>query len=150
MIHVMAATGLGGTAMSAPVVRYDAIAVIEEEQHLRVPIIGRQRPTVAKHDGLSFAPVLVVNLRPIFRRNCRHVMFSFFLMSCFRDPQTSRCLRDILMIWFSVLRCVTGEDKVASFDGPVAGKAGVVRRLVGGFPVVKLSEPQAAGRGAFS
>src|SRR2546422_673273 len=77
MIHVMAATGLGGTAMSAPVVGYDAIAVLEEEQHLRVPIIGRQRPAVAKHDGLTFAPVLVVDLRPIFRRNCRHVMFSF-------------------------------------------------------------------------
>jgi hypothetical protein len=50
--------------------------------------------------------------------------------------------RPPLMIWFSVLRCVTGEDKVASFDGPVTGKAGVVHRLVGGFPVVKLREPQ--------
>src|SRR6266436_1153083 len=77
MIHVMAATRLGGTSMSAPVVGYDAIAVLEDEQHLRVPIIGRQRPAVAKHDGLTFAPVLVVDLRPIFRRNCRHVMFSF-------------------------------------------------------------------------
>src|SRR5437899_4807718 len=77
MIHVMAATGLGGTAMSAPVVGYDAIAVLEDEQQRRVPIIGRQRPAVAKHDGLTFAPVLVVDLRAIFRRNCRHVMFSF-------------------------------------------------------------------------
>src|SRR5438094_9695630 len=76
MIHVMAATGLRGTTMSAPVVGYDAIAVLEEEQHLRVPIIGRQRPAVAKHDGLTFAPVLVADLRPIFRRNCRHVMLS--------------------------------------------------------------------------
>src|SRR5258706_3570808 len=38
MIHVMAATGLRGSTMSAPVVGYDAIAVVEEEQHLRVPI----------------------------------------------------------------------------------------------------------------
>jgi hypothetical protein len=37
----MAAIGLGGTPMSAPVVGYDAIAVVEEEQHLRVPVIGR-------------------------------------------------------------------------------------------------------------
>ena len=42
------------------------------------------------------------------------------------------------------------EDKVASFDDRVAGKAGVVHRLVGGFAVVKLSEPPAAGRGVFS
>src|SRR5712671_242391 len=88
MIHIMAAIGLGGTAMSAPVVGYDAIAVLEEEQHLRVPIIGRQRPAVAKDDGLTFAPVLVVDLRPIFRRNCRHVMFSFALIP---SPPTPCC-----------------------------------------------------------
>src|SRR6202030_4621668 len=80
MIHVVAAIGMRGTAMSAPVVGYDAIAVVKKEQHLRIPIIGRQRPAVAKHDGLTFAPVLVVDLRPIFRRNCRHVMFSFALI----------------------------------------------------------------------
>src|SRR5438876_765341 len=62
MIHVMAATGLAGAAMAAPVVGYDAIAVLEEEQHLRVPIIGRQRPAVAEHDRLTFAPVLVVEV----------------------------------------------------------------------------------------
>src|SRR2546426_4243789 len=61
MIHVMAATGLGGAAMAAPVVGYDAIAVPEEEQHLRVPIIGRQRPAMAEDDGLSFAPVLITD-----------------------------------------------------------------------------------------
>ena len=45
--------------MAAPVVGDHAVALAEEEQHLRVPIIGRQRPAVAKHDGLTFAPVLV-------------------------------------------------------------------------------------------
>src|SRR4029077_20200710 len=62
MIHVMAATGLGRAAMAAPVVGYDAIAVLEEEQHLRVPVIGRQRPAVAEDDGLSAAPVVVVEI----------------------------------------------------------------------------------------
>jgi hypothetical protein len=36
-------------------------------------------------------------------------------------------------------RCVTVEDKVAGFGDLVAGKAGVVHRLVGGFAVVKVS-----------
>src|SRR5262245_46078552 len=40
--------------------------------------------------------------------------------------------------------CVTVEDKVASFDGLVAGKAGVVHRLVGGFAVVKVSDPRSS------
>jgi two-component system nitrogen regulation sensor histidine kinase NtrY len=35
MIHVMAATGLGGAAMAAPVVGDDAITLLEEKQHLR-------------------------------------------------------------------------------------------------------------------
>src|SRR6267378_2642698 len=81
MIHVMAVTSLGGTAMSAPVVGYDAIAVLEEEQHLRVPIIGRQRPAVAENNRLSLTPVLVVDLRSIFRCDRRHGMFSFLAVS---------------------------------------------------------------------
>jgi len=40
MIHVMPDTVLRGTAMSAPVVGYDAITVLEKKQHLRVPIVG--------------------------------------------------------------------------------------------------------------
>jgi hypothetical protein len=40
MIHVMAVIGLGRTAVSAPVMGYDTITVIVEEEHMRVPIIG--------------------------------------------------------------------------------------------------------------
>src|SRR5947207_10711231 len=39
------------------------------------------------------------------------------------------------------------EDEVASFDNTVAGKAGVMHRLAGGFAVVKLSKAPAAARG---
>ena len=59
--------GLGGATMAASVVGDDAIAAIQEEQHLRVPVIGRQWLAVAEHDGLTFARVLVENLRAIFR-----------------------------------------------------------------------------------
>src|SRR5207237_9064769 len=48
--------------MPAPVMGNDAITVIQKEQHLRVPVIGRQRPAVAEDDGLSFAPVFVIDV----------------------------------------------------------------------------------------
>jgi hypothetical protein len=55
----------------------DAIALFEEEQHLRVPVIGRQRPAVAEHDGLTLAPVLVENLNTVFGRDDRHGFVSY-------------------------------------------------------------------------
>src|SRR2546423_15346984 len=83
MIHVMAAAGLGGAAMTSPVMGDDAVAVFEEEQHLRVPVIGRQRPAVAEDDGLSFAPVLIidVDVSSVFFSNTDvwHCNFSFLL-----------------------------------------------------------------------
>ena len=62
VIHVVAVGHLAGAAVAAAVMRDDAIAVIEEEQHLRIPIVGRQRPAVAEHDGLAPTPVLVKDL----------------------------------------------------------------------------------------
>jgi hypothetical protein len=39
-----------------------------------------------------------------------------------------------------------GENKVASFDGGVAGKAGFEQRLVGRLAVFELSKPPASRR----
>ena len=39
VIHVMAVAHLGRPSVTAAVVGDDAIAVIQEEQHLRVPIV---------------------------------------------------------------------------------------------------------------
>ena len=49
-------------AMAAPVVGDDAVATLEEEQHLGVPVIGRQRPAVTEDNRLARAPVLVEDL----------------------------------------------------------------------------------------
>src|SRR5229473_639288 len=61
---------------NAPSRRDDATTVFEEEQHLRVPVIGRQRPAVAEHDGLALAPVLVKDLDVVFGRDGRHALSS--------------------------------------------------------------------------
>ena len=41
-------------------------------QHLRVPIIGRQAPTMTEENGLSFAPVFEADLRAVFGGNPVH------------------------------------------------------------------------------
>ena len=68
-VHIVAVPGLGGTAVTAPVSRDDSIATLPEEQHLSVPVVRREWPAVAEHDGLARSPVFVVDLRPIFRSN---------------------------------------------------------------------------------
>ena len=48
------------------------------KQHLRVPVVSRERPAVAEHDGLSTAPVLIIDLHPIFGCNCTHRFTPFY------------------------------------------------------------------------
>ena len=60
--------------MPAPVVGDDAVAVLQEEQHLGVPVVGRQRPAVAEDDRLARAPVLVEDLCPVGRGDRAHVL----------------------------------------------------------------------------
>src|SRR5436190_9993809 len=59
VIHIMAVARLGRTAVTSSVMRDDAIPVVQEEQHLRVPVIGRQRPTMAEDEGLSAPPASI-------------------------------------------------------------------------------------------
>ena len=53
--------------MDAPIVGNHAIALFEEEQHLVIPIVARQRPAVAEHYGLTFAPILAINFDAVLR-----------------------------------------------------------------------------------
>src|SRR5262245_17972905 len=62
-IHVVSGPGLAGPAMATSVVRNRAEAILREEQHLAVPCIGTQRPSVGKRYDGALAPVFVVNCR---------------------------------------------------------------------------------------
>ena len=72
MVHVVAIAGLRRAAVSTPVVRDHPVAVLQEEQHLGVPVIGRERPTMAEHDRLARAPILVEDLRAVGGRDRAH------------------------------------------------------------------------------
>lgn len=63
--------------MPAPVVRDDSIALLTEEQHLRVPVERAERPAVTEYNGLSLAPVFVIDLCAVFGGDCRHSGLSF-------------------------------------------------------------------------
>ena len=76
VVHVVAVGGLGGAAVTAPVMGDDAVALLQEEQHLVVPVVGRQRPPMAEHDRLARAPVLVEDLRAVVGGDRGHLNLS--------------------------------------------------------------------------
>src|SRR6516164_98899 len=59
VIHVVPDAALARAAMATAVMGDDAEAVVQEEQHLRVPVVGRKRPAMTEDNGLTRTPVLV-------------------------------------------------------------------------------------------
>ena len=52
MVHVVPRGDPCRTARTATIMRDDAIVIGQETQHLRIPIIRRQRPAVMEHNRL--------------------------------------------------------------------------------------------------
>src|SRR5437588_4122679 len=77
MIHVMAAARLGRAAMAPPVMGDETEALAEQEEHLSVPIVRRERPAMAEHDGLTRTPVLVENIGAVPGGDRGHVLDPF-------------------------------------------------------------------------
>ena len=79
VIHVMTVGDLGGTAVATAVMGDDAKTLGNEEQHLRIPVIGRERPAMVEHDrlGILRAPVLVEDFGSVCRLNKAHDRYSF-------------------------------------------------------------------------
>jgi hypothetical protein len=53
MIHIVTVADLRRAAVTAAVVCDDTEALGKEEKHLRVPVVRRERPAMAEHDGLT-------------------------------------------------------------------------------------------------
>src|SRR2546425_10013696 len=66
--------------MAAAVMGDAAISTRGQKQHLVFPCVRAERPAMAEDYGLSRAPVLAVDLRAIFCRDCRHKIFSLRLI----------------------------------------------------------------------
>ena len=69
MVHVVPRGDLRRTARTATIMRDKAIVIGQEKQHLRIPIIRRQRPAVMEHDRLRvlWTPVAVICRLPTER-----------------------------------------------------------------------------------
>src|ERR1700704_2554030 len=73
VIHIVTVGRLRRTPVTAAVMRDDAKAIIQEEHHLRVPIVRAQRPAVREDYGLAFSPILEIDLYTVFGRYRAHV-----------------------------------------------------------------------------
>src|SRR3712207_4957704 len=71
-VEVVAVPGLTGSAMAATVMADDAVAIVGEKEHLVLPRIGGERPSMAEHDRLPLTPILEVDLCAILRCERRH------------------------------------------------------------------------------
>src|SRR6185437_2347264 len=65
--------------MPATIMRDDSIALLQEKEHLGIPVVAGKRPAVMEHDRLTGTPVLVVNLGAVLRGDRTHVGVSAWM-----------------------------------------------------------------------
>ena len=75
-VQVIAGPRLAGAAVTAAVMRDAPVSAIGQIEHLIFECIRRKWPAVAEDDGLSVAPVVVINLRAVLRGDCAHGVLS--------------------------------------------------------------------------
>src|SRR5207253_101720 len=79
-VHIVAMPGLARAAMAAAVMGDTAVAAGGQKEHLVLKGVCAQWPAVAEDDGLSTAPVLVVDLRAVLGSDRGHGMVSLTLL----------------------------------------------------------------------
>ena len=78
VIHVVAVPDLAGAAMPASIMSNHPKALREKEQHLRIPVIGTERPAVVEVDyrRVARAPVLVEDIDAVSSGDKAHIRYS--------------------------------------------------------------------------
>jgi hypothetical protein len=79
MIHVVTIADLSRTTMAAPVMGNDTIPLTHKIEHLSVPVIGTQWPSMVEDDrlGILGSPVLVKDLDAVLCGDCIHGVVPF-------------------------------------------------------------------------
>jgi hypothetical protein len=73
----VAVGGLSRAAVATTIMGDNAIAMLQEEQHLIVPMVRAERLTMAEDNRLSVAPVLIKDCRAILRGSSCSYFFLF-------------------------------------------------------------------------
>ena len=93
-VHFVAVPGLARTSVATTIMGNAAIAVGSQENHLAFPGIGIERPAVAEDNGLSRAPVLIVNFCAVFGGDCAHGGISYVVRIRLQG-KTSGCFKTL-------------------------------------------------------
>lgn len=74
-VHIVAIPSLSGAAVAAPIMCNHTVALIGQKDHLILPVITAQWPTVREsHDvTLRVAPIFVEELGSVPERQIRHI-----------------------------------------------------------------------------
>jgi hypothetical protein len=75
-IQIVAPPGLTRTTVTTTVVGNDTVSVLPKKQHLSIPRIGAERPSMGEDDRFAGAPVFEVKPCPIFGGDRIHLRSS--------------------------------------------------------------------------
>ena len=92
VVHVVPLPDLGRPAVAAAVVGDDSITLVDEMEHLRIPIVTTQGPAVVKDDRLRGlrAPVLVEDADAVLRCDRVHGLIPYPVLMVRCEPYLSR------------------------------------------------------------
>src|SRR5689334_23064611 len=72
MIHVVSVRHLTRPSMAPAIDTHNPIPLLNEVQHLRIPVVRAERPPVVEHNGLATAPVLIEDLSAVLGGDRAH------------------------------------------------------------------------------
>src|SRR5258705_7538697 len=82
-VEVIAVPGLARSAMAAPIMRNTAVSARRQIEHLILECVGAQWPAMAEDDGLTRAPVVIINFRAVRGGDGTH---GCLLLCCMLQP----------------------------------------------------------------
>ncbi|MNF95797.1 hypothetical protein D3C84_785660 [compost metagenome] len=111
MVHVVAIPDLAGAPVAAAVMGDNPITLGQEEQHLRIPVVTAERPTVVEenHLGIARAPVFIEDFNAVFGCDECHVRCSSVM--CLLRPRVKVRFKVTALLKASYENRRTGETQ---------------------------------------